>query len=134
MHKTCEHRPGRRQQRRWSITERGYSLPQCDQQRDRNDAEQNLCCDSARLHAKLNGMSKLGSDHFTSLPRILSNPASRPMPMAPSMMIISYTVSYFPTSTAFNIHVPAPVCRAIISLVHLLCTPCTYQLLHPSPH
>src|SRR5260370_2675586 len=116
VHKTCEHRPGRRQQRSWSITERSYGWPQCDQQRDRNDAEQNLRCDSARLHAKLNGMSKLGSDHFTSLPRILSNPASRPMPMAPMMMIIAYTVSYSPMSSALNPIFPPPDCRAIISL------------------
>ncbi len=84
-----EHHAGRRQQRRRRIAERDDRLPQRDQERDRHDPEQNIGGDGAQVHAKLKGMSKPGSDHFTSLPRIFSNAASRPMPIAPMMMIMA---------------------------------------------
>jgi hypothetical protein len=87
LRESHEHQTGRRQQRRRRIAERRNRLPQGDQQCDRHDPKQNIRGHGACVHAKLSGTSKPGSDHLTSLPRSLSKAASRPIPIAPMMII-----------------------------------------------
>ena len=84
-----EHEAGRWQQCHRRIAERRNRLPQRNRQRDRDDPKQHIAREPARVHAKLKGMSKPGSDHLTSLARSFSNAASMPIPIAPMMMIIA---------------------------------------------
>src|SRR5712664_2102078 len=89
LRESHEHQTGRRQQRRRRIAERRNRLPQGDQKSDRHDPKQNIRGYRACVHAKLKGISKPGSYHFTSLLRIFSKAASSPIPIAPMMMIMA---------------------------------------------
>ncbi len=76
-------------------------------------------------------MSNCGSDHLTSRARVSSNMASKQMPIAPMMMIIANTTSYSPMSRALNKMLPAPDCRAIISLVTMVISASTSPVRQP---
>src|SRR6516225_1021445 len=126
-----EHLAGRRQQCHRRIAERYQRLPCGDQERDRRQSKQEVRRDGAAVHEKLKGISSCGSDHRTSRARILSNKASSPIPIAPTMMIMANTVSYSPMSSALNRMLPAPDCRAIISLVIMVIRASTSPVRQP---